>query len=155
MAIFHWLVIQGGVPVKEVLSYRRCLRPGSDDKCGWCGIHVESIDHLFLHCSWSHHIWSALFNWWNVSWIIPSSMLEFSSDWINGMGIKAANFWSLIGPVTIWAIWLARNELVFNGVYSCWAATVSRIKLKVFNGSLTRKSVRVINFICGAFNLGV
>ncbi|XP_071721458.1 uncharacterized protein [Rutidosis leptorrhynchoides] len=119
IAIFHWQTIQGGVPVKEVLGYRRCLRDITDDKCGWCLSHVESIDHLFLHCSWSHKIWSALFNWWNVCWIIPSNILEFSLEWSNGLGMKASKFWKLIGPVTLWAMWLARNELVFNGVYLC------------------------------------
>ncbi|XP_071708486.1 uncharacterized protein [Rutidosis leptorrhynchoides] len=139
IAIFHWLAIQGGVLVMEVLGYRQCLRDITDDKCGWCLSYVESIDHLFLHCSWSFKVWASLFYWWNVSWIIPSSILEFSHDWGNGLGINASKLWKLIGPATLWAIWIARNELVFNRSYKCWAATVDRIKLKVFQWLVNAK----------------
>ncbi|XP_071693103.1 uncharacterized protein [Rutidosis leptorrhynchoides] len=132
IAIFHWLAIQGAIPVKEVLSFRHCLSNGVDDKCRWCLDSVESIDHLLLHCSWSRHIWSALFSWWNIWWVMPSTILEFSHDWCNGMGIKVGKFWKLIGPATIWAIWIARNDIVFSEVYTCWAMIVGRIKLKVF-----------------------
>ncbi|XP_071705224.1 uncharacterized protein [Rutidosis leptorrhynchoides] len=132
VAIFLWLVIQGGVPVKEFLSYKHCLRDGSDDKCGWCLEHAESIDHLLLHCSWTFKLWEALFNWWNISWVMPSSMVKFALDWHYGMGVKASKFWSLIGPASLWTIWIARNEVVFNGRYSCWASVVNRIKIKVF-----------------------
>ncbi|XP_071727630.1 uncharacterized protein [Rutidosis leptorrhynchoides] len=131
IAIFHWQTVQEGVPVKEVLGYRRCLRDITNDKCGWCLAHVESIDHLFLHCSWSYKVWSSLFNWWNVCWILPSNILEFSHDWCDGLGIRAKIFWKLISPATIWTIWMARNELVFNGSYMCWVASVERIKIKL------------------------
>ncbi|XP_071740203.1 uncharacterized protein [Rutidosis leptorrhynchoides] len=140
---FDWMNVVGvnigGVPVKELLSYRHCLRDETDDKCGWCGDYVESIDHLLLHCSWSFKVWRALFNWWNISWTMPSSILEFSSDWCYGMGIKVGRFWRLISPATIWSIWNARNELVFNASYICWAVTVNRIKAKVFQWLVNTK----------------
>ncbi|XP_071704779.1 uncharacterized protein [Rutidosis leptorrhynchoides] len=106
ITIFHWLAIQGGILVKEVLHFRHCLRDGSDDKCGWCS-DIESIDHLLLHCPWSYSIWAAMFKWWNIYWVMPSPVSEFSLDCYKGLGINASKFWSLIGPATYWAIWLA------------------------------------------------
>ncbi|XP_071727309.1 uncharacterized protein [Rutidosis leptorrhynchoides] len=67
IAIFHWLAIQGGVPVRKVLRFRHCLRDGDDDKCSRCLVFVESVEHLLLHCSWASNVWSALLRWWNVS----------------------------------------------------------------------------------------
>ncbi|XP_071688367.1 uncharacterized protein [Rutidosis leptorrhynchoides] len=131
IAIFHWLAIQGGIPVKEVFHFRHCLRDGSDDKCGWCS-DIELIDHLLLHCPWSYSIWTAMFKWWNIYWVMPSSVSEFSLDCYKGLGINASKFWSLIGPATYWAIWFARNEVLFNGIYTCWNVLLVRIKYKVF-----------------------
>ncbi|XP_071741370.1 histone-lysine N-methyltransferase EZA1-like [Rutidosis leptorrhynchoides] len=56
-----------------------------------------------------------LFRWWSIRWVIPRSIVDFSFDWFYGMGIKASKFWKLIGPATIWAIWTARNDFIFNG----------------------------------------
>ncbi|XP_071728233.1 uncharacterized protein [Rutidosis leptorrhynchoides] len=148
ISTFHWLAIQGGIPVKEVLSYRNCLNNSSDDKCAWCLDHIESIDHILLHYSWSHKVWTGLFKWWNIFWVVPSNVLEFSVDWSNGMGIKAEKVWKLIGSATFWAIWLARNEVIFNGSYTCWAVIVSRIKLKVFQWLVNAK-------VCESFQLYV
>ncbi|XP_071740799.1 uncharacterized protein [Rutidosis leptorrhynchoides] len=139
IATFHWLAIQGGVQVKEFLSYRHCLRDSSDDKCVWCANYVESIEHLMLHCSYSYRVWSSLFNWWNFNWVIPSSIVDFSIEWNNGMNIRASRFWALIGPATLWAIWLARNEVIFNGKYTCSTIIASRIKIKVFQWIVNAK----------------
>ncbi|XP_071700286.1 uncharacterized protein [Rutidosis leptorrhynchoides] len=132
IAIFHWLAIQGGIPVKEVLSFRHCLRDGSDDRCGWCTSEVESIDHLLLHCPWSQNVWSALFSWWNVVWVMPSSIIEFSLECFHGLGVNAKKAWRLIGPVSFWLIWLARNNFLFNGSYQSWRSVVEHVKIKVF-----------------------
>ncbi|XP_071687558.1 uncharacterized protein [Rutidosis leptorrhynchoides] len=71
--------------------------------------------------------------------VTPSSILEFSYDWSNGMGIKASRFWSLIGPASIWAIWIARNDALFNGIYTCWAGVIKCIKFKVFQWLVNAK----------------
>ncbi|XP_071695223.1 uncharacterized protein [Rutidosis leptorrhynchoides] len=132
IAIFHWLAIQGGVPVKEVLSFLHFLRDGSNDKCGWCTSEVESIDHLLLHCPWSHNVWSALFAWWNVVWVMPSSIIDFFIECFHGLGVNAKKTWRLIGPVSFWLIWLARNDFLFNGSYQSWRCVVEHVKIKVF-----------------------
>ncbi|XP_071718710.1 uncharacterized protein [Rutidosis leptorrhynchoides] len=95
IAIFHWQTIQVGIPVKEVLGYRRCLQDITDDKCGWCLSHVESIDHIFLHCSWSHKIWFALFNWWNVGSFLRIFLNSLLSG-VMGWGSRSQNFGSLL-----------------------------------------------------------
>ncbi|XP_071729333.1 uncharacterized protein [Rutidosis leptorrhynchoides] len=132
VAIFHWLACKQSIPVRDVLIRRHILPLNHSPLCIWCEEKPETSEHLLLHCPWTFKIWSALFQWWNINWVIPSSMLRFSADWYYGMGIGDRKFWRLIGPATIWAIWLARNDFIFNGNYSCWSSIVRQIKIKVF-----------------------
>ncbi|XP_071712760.1 uncharacterized protein [Rutidosis leptorrhynchoides] len=139
ISIFHWLACKRSIPVRDILIRRHILPLNHPPMCTWCETEVETVDHLLLHYPWTFKVWSELFQWWNIRWVIPSSILEFSANWYNGMGIGDKKFWRLIGPATIWAIWLARNDFVFNGNYTCWASIVRKIKLKVFVWATTFK----------------
>ncbi|XP_071705300.1 uncharacterized protein [Rutidosis leptorrhynchoides] len=130
--VFHWLAIKNSIPVKDVLAKRKILPSNVSTLCVWCMVEVETIEHLLLHCKWSSCIWADLFRWWNIRWIMPRSIIEFSFDWYYGMGIKASKFWKMIGPATIWAIWTARNDVIFNGKLACRSNVVRNTKLKVF-----------------------
>ncbi|XP_071737163.1 uncharacterized protein [Rutidosis leptorrhynchoides] len=120
------------IPVRLILAQRRILPPNVSTVCVWCSIEDESIAHLLLHCKRTFRILKDLFRWWNIRWVIPSSIVDFSFDWFFGMGINASKFWKLIGPAAIWAIWIGRNEIVFNGKFTCRSAIVRNIKLKAF-----------------------
>ncbi|PWA56196.1 hypothetical protein CTI12_AA420920 [Artemisia annua] len=122
----------GRISVKEVLNSRGITPSGQQVNCIWCNDATESVHHLLLHCGWSFRIWSALFRWWNVEWIIPSSLAQFSEDWNQGMGINAKKFWCLIGQCTIWVMWLARNEAIFKEKFTCLASIIRNMKMKVF-----------------------
>ncbi|XP_071713556.1 uncharacterized protein [Rutidosis leptorrhynchoides] len=139
VAIFHWLACKKSIPVRDILIRRHILSHSHSPLCGWCNPEVETIEHLLLHCSWSHKVWSALFQWWNLRWVMPNSILNFSADWYHDMGIGDKKFWRLIGPATLWAIWIARNDFIFNGNYTCWTSIFRSIKLKVFLWASTFK----------------
>ncbi|XP_071700200.1 uncharacterized protein [Rutidosis leptorrhynchoides] len=113
--LFHWLAIRNSIPVKEVLFRRNILPSSQSNLCIWCLEDTETVNHLLLHCKWSFNVWAELFSWWNLNWVMPGSIEEFSFKWFFGMGIKASKFWKVIGPATIWAIWLARNDLFSMG----------------------------------------
>ncbi|XP_071740337.1 uncharacterized protein [Rutidosis leptorrhynchoides] len=106
--LFHWLAIRNSIPVEDVLIRRHILPSTHSNLCIWCLEDPESVNHLLAH--WSIEL--------------------FSFDWYYGMGIKASKFWKLIGPAIIWAIWLARNDFVFNGKFICRSVLVRNIKLK-------------------------
>ncbi|PWA40524.1 hypothetical protein CTI12_AA561720 [Artemisia annua] len=119
---FHWLAIQGHISVKEVLNSRGIIPSGQQVNCIWCNDATESVHHLLLHCGWSFRIWSALFRWWNVEWIIPSSLAQFSEDWNQGMGINAKKFWCFIGLFEACAdigLDMIQTLFFFNEVICC------------------------------------
>ncbi|XP_071712696.1 uncharacterized protein [Rutidosis leptorrhynchoides] len=130
--LFHWLAIKQSVPVRVILFKRHILPPNHSLLCNWCMNEDETIEHLLLHCPWSFKIWAELFRWWNLRWIIPCSVEAFSFDWFYGMGLNASKYWKLIGPATLWAIWIARNDFIFKGKFTCRSVIVRNIKLKVF-----------------------
>ncbi|XP_071708466.1 uncharacterized protein [Rutidosis leptorrhynchoides] len=129
--IFHWLTIQSCIPVKNTLLQRGILHEGQNEGCFWFFTSVETVNHLLLHCPWASLIWADLLRWWNLRWVIPFSLASCTHDWSSGMGIKAAKFWRLIGPATIWHIWLARNNALFNDEFTCWSTIVKKVKVKV------------------------
>ncbi|XP_071719602.1 uncharacterized protein [Rutidosis leptorrhynchoides] len=130
--VFHWLAIKDSIPVKDVLARRHILPSNIPSVCVFCRVEVESVNHLLIHCKWTSSIWTELFRWWNIRWVIPRSIVDFSFDWYYGMGIKASRFWKLIGPATIWAIWMTRNDVVFNGTVPCRSFVIRNVKLKSF-----------------------
>ncbi|XP_071713305.1 uncharacterized protein [Rutidosis leptorrhynchoides] len=127
--VFHWLAIKNSIPVKDVLARRHILPSHVSNLCVFCSLVDEFFDHLLLHCNWSFRIWSDLFHWWNIRWVIPRTVVDFFFDWYYGMCIKASRFWKMIGPATIWAIWTSRNDLVFNGTIPNRLNVVRNIKL--------------------------
>ncbi|XP_071697302.1 uncharacterized protein [Rutidosis leptorrhynchoides] len=90
--VFHRLAIRNSHPVYDVLTKRHILPSSQFNLCIWCLEEVETVNHLLLHCKWVFKIWSALFSWWNLVWVIPASIEDFSFDWFYGMGIKASKF---------------------------------------------------------------
>ncbi|GJU12465.1 zinc finger, CCHC-type containing protein [Tanacetum coccineum] len=74
--------------VKFVLGQRGVIPFGQEINCVWCLDEVESVDHLLLHYPRSFDIWTSLFKWWSILWILPSSLANYTSDWNIGMGIN-------------------------------------------------------------------
>ncbi|XP_071694272.1 uncharacterized protein [Rutidosis leptorrhynchoides] len=130
--IFHWLAIQNCIPVKHTLLQRGVIREDQNVTCFWCYSSVETAIHLLLHCPWASLIWPDIFRWWNLRWVMPSSFATFTHALSSGMGIKAGKLWQLIGPATIWFIWLARNNALFNDEFTCWTTLVKKVKIKLF-----------------------
>ncbi|KAK3190293.1 hypothetical protein Dsin_029854 [Dipteronia sinensis] len=56
----------------------------SDMDCSLCSSEAETINHLFLHCSWTTKLWYVCMDWWGVKWC-SNKMIK---DWFDGwMGL--------------------------------------------------------------------
>ncbi|KAF1867673.1 hypothetical protein Lal_00050106 [Lupinus albus] len=83
---FAWRLFQDRIPTKDALSRRGVTTIGIDDiLCSFCREHSESSHHLFSSCSFTFLVWQLVYNWLGISVL-----------------------------ATVWAIWLSRNDLIFN-----------------------------------------
>jgi hypothetical protein len=48
--MFLWLLLQGSLSIKGFLAYRKIISY-DDACCSFCDMEIETIDHLFIHCS--------------------------------------------------------------------------------------------------------
>ena len=108
--LLFWSILENKVSTWDVLQ-KRCF-VGSI-WCCFCREDVESAHHLFLGCPFSQQVWSEVISLLNLrsAWS-GNSVEEALSSWWRDEGAqnhKAA-------PLIInWGIWIARNEVIFNG----------------------------------------
>ncbi|CAN0884957.1 Putative ribonuclease H protein At1g65750 [Linum grandiflorum] len=111
---FMWLVYLGRILTMDNLQKRGLIAP---NRCSLCKRAAESIDHIFLECSYSQKIWNRF-----------SSTLSFTGPHYHIMtkvikGWKGMNFtveFDLFRGVFLhafyWFIWLERNGRIFKNI---------------------------------------
>ncbi|KAF1868903.1 hypothetical protein Lal_00048182 [Lupinus albus] len=113
---FAWRLFQDRIPTKDALSRRGVTTIGTDDiLCSFCREHSESSHHLFSSCSFTFSVWQLVYNWLGISVVLHHNT---STHFLNHMGLvkdkKCYKVWSVVWLATVWAIWLSRNDLIFN-----------------------------------------
>ncbi|KAL0857869.1 hypothetical protein Bca101_063023 [Brassica carinata] len=109
--MFIWRALQNVLPVGERLLARHIeINP----KCKRCGA-IESVDHLFLHCSYAQEVWDhapfAIGFDSRRSTDLPSSWkLIASRVSLPPTGVGPGS----LAPWILWTLWLARNNLLFS-----------------------------------------
>ena len=58
---FAWLVAHKKVNTNDMLHLRRPFKSFGPDWCILCSGSIETIDHLFLHCSMTLGLWHRIF----------------------------------------------------------------------------------------------
>ena len=74
--VFGWLLALGKVTTFDVLQKRQPFRSLSPNWCVLCKKNLKSIDHVFLHCSFSLHIWSRLLSELGQVWVVPKKCVD-------------------------------------------------------------------------------
>ncbi|KAF1894861.1 hypothetical protein Lal_00022355 [Lupinus albus] len=115
---FAWRLFQNRIPTKDALLKRGVpLTNGGGLSCAFCNDHPESTNHLFSSCNLSYSVWQLIYKWLNISIVLP---LNPSDHFTHHLGLvknrKCWKTWSVILIATIWALWLARNDLIFNNI---------------------------------------
>ncbi|KAF1860593.1 hypothetical protein Lal_00021637 [Lupinus albus] len=74
----------------------------------------QSANHLFSCCTFSYSVWQLIYNWLDFCIALPPTPI---SHFTHHLGMvknrKHWKAWSVIWLATIWALWLARNDIVF------------------------------------------
>jgi zinc-binding in reverse transcriptase len=104
-----WLVEQNKILTKDNLLKRKWQK---DSKCIFWD-NLESVNHLFLHCSVAHCLWSWIYNYNNCSF----TCLVISDLWYVDVNFpyKDENMCELIRGAFLWSIWKEKNRIIFKG----------------------------------------
>ena len=110
-----WYLLKGVTLTKDNLAMRRWKR---SVRCCFCNLD-ETIQHLFFDCPNAKFIWRLVQVVFNLP--MPLNVNDIFTNWLNGIN-KKLRYQAWVGAcATLWAIWLSRNDVVFNKaqVFSC------------------------------------
>lgn len=79
--IFAWLAVKEKTVTRSVLLTRNLINAIQLALCPFCSLHLETHQHLFLHCHFSWVVWSLILEWWNIKWVCPLSVPDLARWW--------------------------------------------------------------------------
>lgn len=112
MSLHTWKVLRGRVISDDFLQRRGVALVS---QCNLCGASTESLDHIFLHCSFSAAIWSHFSSIFELAVLPPSILGVFLMGLHNGRIAQLKELWLICFTSVLWFIWHARNKIRFDG----------------------------------------
>ena len=110
--VFLWYLSKGVTLTKDNLAKRNW---NGSKLCSFCG-HNETIQHLFFDCQYARFLWRMVFCCFNIK--PPNNINHLLGSWVYGMDNKVKKQMLVGASALCWAIWLSRNDMVFNKVSS-------------------------------------
>ena len=68
--------------------YKLNITDAENLKCVLCNEAEESVDHLFVECSFPWMVWCSCFKWRGMSWVIPCNIKHLFEAWLE-VGLAA------------------------------------------------------------------
>ncbi|PRQ40733.1 putative reverse transcriptase zinc-binding domain-containing protein [Rosa chinensis] len=113
MSLLAWQVLHARV-LSEDLLQRRGIALAS--RCGLCCKNVESVEHIFLNCSFASAIWLFLLHNFELG-ALPSSLLNVYNCGLHaGRSAQLKELWMVAFTTALWFIWNSRNKVRFDSV---------------------------------------
>ncbi|KAF5821203.1 putative reverse transcriptase zinc-binding domain-containing protein [Helianthus annuus] len=125
---FAWRAISGGIPTAAALAVRNvCF---GDGMCILCGIEAETTDHLLVSCTFAKSVWWLICVWLQVpipeTFVSVTQLLSFCKNLHVGERRKRVVY--AIFLLTMWTIWIARNDKIFNKKLSTAISVLDQVK---------------------------
>ena len=128
---FGWRAVLNRLPTKSELARRGVPMPSSF--CSFYSQREENDLHMFLECSWVKDVWSVWITWseldlrgvQNVEQLLHLSHVSCQSP-------KQKKVMHAVMMVTLWVIWKARNDRIFNNRWSTPGSLLDKIKAQLF-----------------------
>ena len=103
------------------------------DWCCMCKRAGENNNHLLLHCPIARELWSMVFTFFRVFWVMPKDVVELLASW-PGKFSKHRNglIWNMVPHCLIRSIWRESNTRIFEGTedqFKTWRLPSSRLCL--------------------------
>ena len=108
--IFLWFLFNGVTLTKDNLAKRQW---NGSTKCCFCNMD-ETIQHLFFDCHFAKFIWRVVFISSGIN--PPSSISYLFGNWLVGINRKLMYLLLVGASALCLAIWLSRNDVVFDKV---------------------------------------
>lgn len=108
--VFLWFLVKGATLTKDNLAKRMWQ---GDTKCCFCSS-LETIQHLFFDCHMARFVWNTVHIIFGIR--PPISVSHMFGTWLRGVPPKAKKQILLGATALCWAIWLNRNDMVFNKI---------------------------------------
>jgi len=106
--IFLWYLLKGVTHAKDNLAKRNWQ--GITNYC-FCRV-MEMIQDLFFDCHFTRFIWNAVYITFGIQPL--SSFANMFDSWLNAICPKLRNQIFVGVAALCWAMWLNRNDMVFN-----------------------------------------
>ena len=84
--------------------------------CCLCCCDGETVDHLLLHCKFTHALWSEVFLMFSIQWVMPRTVVSLLCAWENYLGIHSSSVWNMVSACLMWLIWREWNTCTFEDV---------------------------------------
>ena len=104
-------------------------------RCCLCCSDGETVDHLLLHCSFSHGLWSFLFRSFHVNWVMPRNVKDLLFGWRNWFGKHHSDIWNLAPLCLMWTLWLERNSRIFEDILCSTDQILEKFASSLFDWS--------------------
>ncbi|XP_076916199.1 uncharacterized protein LOC143575815 [Bidens hawaiensis] len=97
--------------------------------CPTCGESEETTEHVFVSCGLAQAVWQAVSIWCKVPHIFAFGIRDIFElyKFINVSKRKVKMFHAVC-LVSVWCLWKARNDIVFNGMAVTAETVVGDIK---------------------------
>ncbi|GAU18134.1 hypothetical protein TSUD_248350 [Trifolium subterraneum] len=113
--VFSWQLLLSRLPTKANLAIRGIVEHDSNSFCVLCPMNTECEGHLFGWCAFASRIWSRVFDWFGWGGVVPRDPREIFQSFCRGRpGGRRIKGLLAVWHVVVWAIWRARNDLIFN-----------------------------------------
>lgn len=110
--IFLWYLQKGVTLTKDNLAKRRWQ---GSTRCCFCSS-LETIQHLFFDCHFSRFIWNTVHITFGIQ--PPASISHMFGSWLFGLRPKLKKQILSGAAALCWAMWLNRNDMVFDNAKS-------------------------------------
>ena len=122
---FLWRAANDGILTIDNLIKKCQFLP---NRCCLCCCDGESMDHLLLHCKFSHALWYEVFAVFGIQLVMPRSVRSFFFIWRNWFGKFLSTIWNLVPAYLMWLVWQECNACIFEDK----ARTLEHLKCLLF-----------------------
>lgn len=136
---FMWLAAQNAIPTTDNLVRRGV--PIQNMMCSLCNSQAETVNHLLLHCSYTHKIWNYFIGGYNVRWANGGSLEAQLQAWKFRRGRnRGMKIWPLLIFAIVRSIWEERNRRVMaNKSPRSEGVIINEIKALIFHWGKAEK----------------